>query len=70
MLTLRATNLKKSIDNDKESSLDEIEKDSESRKERIESRKNAEIKRLMAITIPSGLSKTERAKLVAARSEK
>lgn len=70
ILTLRAAKQKKNIDESKESDLDEIEKNSVSRKERIENRKNAEIKSLMSMTIPSGLSKKERAKLIAARSEK
>lgn len=41
-----------------------------SEKERIDNKKNAEIERLMAIEIPSGLSKAERAKRVAERTEK
>ena len=50
--------------------MEDIEKESSSEKERIDNKKNAEIERLMAIEIPSGLSKAERAKRVAERTEK
>lgn len=41
-----------------------------SEKERIDNKKNSEIERLMAIEIPSGLSKAERSKRVAERTAK
>jgi hypothetical protein len=69
-LTQNASDRKKNIDTDKDSDLEEIEKESSSEKERIDNKKNAEIERLMAIEIPSGLSKTERAKRVAERTAK
>lgn len=69
-LTKNASYKKKSIDTDKDSELEDIEKESSSEKERIDNKKNAEIERLMAIEIPSGLSKAERAKRVAERTEK
>lgn len=69
-LTQNASDRKKNIDTDKDSDLEEIEKESSSEKERIDNKKNAEIERLMAIEIPSGLSKAERAKRVAERTEK
>ena len=56
-LTQNASDRKKNIDTDKDSDLEEIEKESSSEKERIDNKKNAEIERLMAIEIPSGLSK-------------
>lgn len=62
-LTQNASDRKKNIDTDKDSDLEEIEKESSSEKERIDNKKNAEIERLMAIEIPLGLSKTERAKV-------
>ena len=69
-LTQNASDRKKSIDTDKDSDLEEIEKESSSEKERIDNKKNAEIERLMAIEIPSGLSKAERSKRVAERTAK
>lgn len=66
-LTQNASDRKKSIDTDKDSDLEEIEKESSSEKERIDNKKDAEIERLMAIEIPSGLSKAERSKRVAER---
>ena len=57
-------------DTDKDSDLEEIEKESSSEKERIDNKKDAEIERLMAIEIPSGLSKAERSKRVAERTAK
>ena len=50
--------------------MEEIEKESSSEKERIDNKKDAEIERLMAIEIPSGLSKAERSKRVAERTAK
>lgn len=61
---------KSNIDVDKTSNLEEIEKDASSQKEAIDAKKTTEIERLMAVEIPSGLSKTERAKRVAERNEK
>lgn len=49
---------------------EELSKDVISQKESIDSKKTTEIERLMAVEIPSGLSKTERAKRVAERNEK
>lgn len=49
---------------------EELSKDVSSQKESIDSKKTTEIERLMAVEIPSGLSKTERAKRVAERNEK
>ena len=69
-LTQNASDRKKSIDTDKNSDLEEIENESSSEKERIDNKKNAEIERLMAIEIPSGLSKAERTKRVAERTAK
>ena len=69
-LTQNASDRKKSIDTDKDSDLEEIEKESSSEKERIDNKKDAEIERLMAIEIPSGLSKAERSKRVAERTAK
>ena len=69
-LTQNASDRKKSIDTDKDSDLEEIEKESSSQKERIDNKKDAEIERLMAIEIPSGLSKAERSKRVAERTAK
>nr|UVM98699.1 MAG: hypothetical protein [Bacteriophage sp.] len=69
-LTQNASDRKKSIDTDKDSDLEEIEKESSSEKERIDNKKNVEIERLMAIEIPSGLSKAERSKRVAERTAK
>ena len=54
----------------KKSDLEDIGEEAEDQKERIDEKKNAEIERLMAIEIPSGLSKEERAKRVAERNEK
>ena len=47
-LTQNASDRKKSIDTDKDSDLEEIEKESSSQKERIDNKKDAEIERLMA----------------------
>lgn len=69
-LTQNASDRKKNIDTDKDSDLEEIEKESSSQKERIDNKKDAEIERLMAIEIPSGLSKAERSKRVAERTAK
>ena len=69
-LTQNASDKRKSIDTDKDSDLEEIEKESSSEKERIDNKKDAEIERLMAIEIPSGLSKAERSKRVAERTAK
>ena len=49
---------------------EDIGEEAEDQKERIDEKKNTEIERLMAIEIPSGLSKEERAKRVAERNEK
>lgn len=54
----------------KKSDLEDIGEEAEDQKERIDEKKNTEIERLMAIEIPSGLSKEERAKRVAERNEK
>ena len=48
-LTQNASDKRKSIDTDKDSDLEEIEKESSSEKERIDNKKDAEIERLMAI---------------------
>ena len=50
--------------------MEDIGEEAEDQKERIDEKKNTEIERLMAIEIPSGLSKEERAKRVAERNEK
>ena len=52
------------------SDLESIETDSSNKKEQIDAQKEAAIKQLKAIEIPSGLSKEERAKRVAERNEK
>lgn len=69
-LSKDAANQKSNIDSNKNSDLEEIDKDVSSQKESIDAKKTTEIERLMAIEIPSGLSKTERAKRVAERNEK
>lgn len=61
---------KKDIDDEKNSDLESIETDSSNKKEQIDAQKEAAIKQLKAIEIPSGLSKEERAKRVAERNEK
>lgn len=61
---------KERIDTRKKSDLEDIENDATSQKEKIEAKKTAEIERLMAVEIPSALSKDERAKRVAERNEK
>lgn len=61
---------KKDIDDEKNSDLEIIETDSSNKKEQIDAQKEAAIKQLKAIEIPSGLSKEERAKRVAERNEK
>lgn len=69
-LTQLASNKKQSIDDDKESNLDKINENATSQKKQIDSKKSAEIERLMAIEIPTGLSKTERAMRIAERKKK
>ena len=58
-LTKDASNKKEDVEEDKSSDLEDIEK-----------KASSEIERLMAIKIPEGLSKDERAKRVAERNEK
>lgn len=69
-LSKEATSRKSNIDSNKNSELEEIDSDVSNQKESIDSKKTTEIERLMAIEIPSGLSKTERAKRIAERNEK
>lgn len=70
ILTQSASNKKQSIDDNKDSNLDKIDENASSQKKQIDSIKSAEIERLMAIEIPTGLSKTERARRVAERTKK
>lgn len=69
-LNRSASNRKQSIDDNKDSNIDKIDENASSQKKQIDSKKSAEIERLMAIEIPTGLSKTERARRVAERTKK
>lgn len=69
-LNRSASNRKQNIDDNKDSNIDKIDENASSQNKRIDSKKSAEIERLMAIEIPTGLSKTERAKIVAERTKK
>lgn len=69
-LTKRASRKKEAIDSDKKSDLEDIEKTSTAEKERITSKTNSAIERLMAEKIPDSLPKAERAKRIAERNEK
>ena len=61
-LTEESSSRRSRVDSRKKSDLEDIGEEAEDQKERIDEKKNAEIERLMAIEIPSGLSKEERAK--------
>lgn len=69
-LTEESSSRRSRVDSRKKSDLEDIGEEAEDQKERIDEKKNTEIERLMAIEIPSGLSKEERAKRVAERNEK
>ena len=60
-LTEESSSRRSRVDSRKKSDLEDIGEEAEDQKERIDEKKNAEIERLMAIEIPSGLSKEERA---------
>lgn len=68
-LTEESSSRRSRVDSRKKSDLEDIGEEAD-QKERIDEKKNTEIERLMAIEIPSGLSKEERAKRVAERNEK
>lgn len=58
-LTEESSSRRSRVDSRKKSDLEDIGEEAEDQKERIDEKKNAEIERLMAIEIPSGLSKEE-----------
>lgn len=60
-LTEESSSRRSRVDSRKKSDLEDIGEEAEDQKERIDEKKNTEIERLMAIEIPSGLSKEERA---------
>ena len=69
-LTKRAASRKERIESEKKSDLEDVEKNAAKRREQIESKTNAEIEKLMAVEIPKGLPKAERAERLAERNEK
>lgn len=70
ILTARAAEIRKSANSKKESDLDSASKEYSTKSESIENKTNSAIKQLMDQEIPKGISKDERAKLIAERDEK
>ena len=69
-LSIMASIKKKDINNNKKSDVETMREEADKKRSHIEERKTSEIKKLMDEKIPTGLSKEERAKKIAERSQK